>query len=326
MAHTIGYILETDDNITLEYTQMEFAPYFQPEWEYGVNEFASISDVNPNDFGSPDLVRCPSGTNYLYYLKTLYVPWQTTSFRVSVVIDGVEGNNSFAYDSYIPFVKTKRVGTEIYCTVLKNKKKEERTGNLTINYRSDESVSTTINIVQKPCEIELKLLSCMVNDGSNEREILIGSSSFEYQFDTLTDRTDCDKQSLVFELDIRGWRNKYFIKSVKEYFSVGEIDETYKLKNGKYYHRETKLVNGEVVTYYNEALVIDNIAYKYKNYDNGLSIKIDEDKKLRIANYGRIYMEENALYLITLANSDDINKTCTIKLTYANNPINLFVS
>ena len=325
MVHTIGYIIETDDDVRLEYSQSSFVPYSQPVWEYGVNEFDNISDVNPNDVDTPDLVRVINGSDYDYYYKTLFVPWGSVSFRVSVLVDGVEGSNSFVYDEYTTFIKTRKVGSEIYVNVQKNKRREKRDGNITISYRSDDSINRVIRIIQAPCDTKLKILSCEVNDGENIVEIPVASDTFEYQFDTLTDKTDFTKQSLKFTMDVRGLRNKFFVKSVREYVEVGEIDETYKYMDGKYYKRMQKYTNGNFVTYYAEATVIDNIAYTYRNYDNAFKVENPSNNTIVFTNFGRIFMENNAFYMITLANYDDINVTCEINLTYANNPTNLMI-
>ena len=322
MEHTIGYIIETDNDVRLEYVQAEYAPYYQPEWVQGVNDFSSITDVNPNEVGTPDLVRVTNGSDYTYYYKTLIVPWYTVNFRISVLIDGTEGNNSFVYDGYNSFVKTRRVGSEIYTTVQKNKHAEKREASITISYRSDDSVNTVVRIAQEPCDIKLKILTCEVNNGDNTVEYPVASDTFEYEFDTLTDKSDVQKQSLKFTMDVHGVRNRFFVKSIREYVEVGEIDQTYKYMDGKYYRRQQRYVDGDFVTYYAEAVVIDNMGYQMKNYDKAFHVETPNNNTVIFTNYGRVFLENNAFYLITLANYDDINTTCQIKITYANNPTN----
>lgn len=322
MQHTIGYIIETDDNVRLEYVQTSYTPYYQPVWEHGVNEFDDISDVDPNSVDTPYLVRVPNGVDYDYFLKTLRTPWSTTNFRIVVLIDGVEGNNSFVYDGYNSFVKTHRVSSEIYTTVQKNKYKTERDATITLSYRSDDGINTTIRILQEPCDIKLKILTCEINDGASIIEVPVASDSFEYQFDTLTDKSDYNKQSLRFTMDVHGVRNKFFVKCIKEYVEIGEIDQTYKYMNGKYYQRQQRYVDGDFVSYYAEAVVIDNIGYQLKTYDNAFQVETPDNNTVIVSNYGRVYLENNAFYLITLANYDDINTVCEIKITYANNPTN----
>ena len=323
--HTIGYIIESDDNVRLEYIQASYVPYYQPDWIHGVNDFDSISDVSADSTETPDLVRVVNGDDYNYYFKTLIVPWYETNFRISVLIDGVEGNNSFVYDGYNSFIKRRRVGSEIYTTVERNKKQEERDTTLTISYRSDDGVNRVLRISQEPCDISLKILSCEVNDGATTTTVPVASSTFEYQFDTLTDKTDYNKQTLAFTMDVHGYRKKFYVKSIREYVEVGEIDSTYKYMDGKYYKRNQKYVDGDFVSYYSEATVIDNMAYEMVRYDNAFHIETPDDNTVIINNYGRVYMENNAFYIVTLANYDDISTTCQIKLTYANNPENYLV-
>lgn len=324
MSHTIGYIIETNhiDDLRLEYLETSNVLYNQPTWIPGVNEFADISLVDPDDVESKDFVRVPDGDGgYTYYYKTLIVGQNTVDFRVSVVIDGDEGNNSFVYENNDSFVSTQRVATEIYVKVAKNKKRETRNSQIVISHRADPSVAVTLYIQQEARDIDIKILTCTV-DGV---EFPINSKNFEYQFDTLTDKTDVYEQTLDFTLELKGITNKFYVKSIKEYVQIGEIDSTYKYDNGKYYKRRQKLVKGNFVTYYAEVMVVDNMAYNLKKYDNAFKIVKPADNKLTISNYGRVYFEPDAFYIITLCNYDDINETCTIKLTYANNPINTLI-
>ena len=324
MNHTISYIIETNDNVRLQYVEMAYTPYYHPEWVHGINDFNSIGDVDPNEIGTPDIVRISDGSIYRYYHKTLIVPCSTVNFRVSVLIDGLEGNNSFVYDGYNTFLKTRRVGSEIYTTVQKNKRNEERTAEISISYSSDDTTNTVLRILQEPCNIKLKIISCEANNGNDTIVYPVASDTFEYEFDTLTSKSDVQKQSLKFTMDVHGVTNRFFVKSIREYVEVGEIDETYKYMDGKYYRRQQRYVDGDFVTYYAEATVIDNIGYQMKNYDKALYVDTPDNKTVIFTNYGRVFLENNAFYVITLANYDDINTTCQIKITYANNPSNYF--
>lgn len=317
MRHTIGYIIESDDNVWIDYVHSDSIPYTQPEWVEGVNEFADISQVDPYDYNTPVFVRVGDGNEWDYYFKTLHVPQTLTNFKISVLIDGVEGNTSFVYSGYNSFIQTKRVGSEIYTTVTRNNKKVERSGNIRINYSSDTTCATTVYITQEACEISLNMVGCNVDDNGEESYIPINSKDFTYTFDTLTEKTDGWEQRLTFDMDIQGIHKKYFIKSIKQYVEVGDIDNTYTYIDGKYYQRQQKLVNDGFVTYYAEVPVIGNKAYRIKPYDKGLKTVIGTDKSFTITNYGRMFLEANAFYVVTLANYDDISDTCNITLYYA---------
>lgn len=322
MAHTIQYIIETDDDVRLEYIESPYVPYFQPEWIEGVNDFNSIDDADPNNIDTPYLIRVSSSSGYAYYTKTLRLSWNTVNFRILILIDGAEGSNSFVYEGYNSFVKTKRVGSEIYATVQKNKHSESREAIINISYCSDDTINTTLRILQEPCDIQLKILTCEINNGNDTVEYAVASDAFEYEFDTLTDKSDIQKQSLKFTMDVHGITKRFFVKSIREYVDVGEIDETYKYMNGKYYRRQQRYIDGDFVTYYAEAVVIDNIGYQMKNYDKAFHIETPDNVTLILTNYGRVFLENNAFYIVTLANYDDINTTCQIKIKYANNPSN----
>jgi hypothetical protein len=320
MAHTMGYIIETDALVSMQYDKTLFVPATLPTWVPGVNEFASISMVDPYDYTTPDLVRVPVGGDYDYYFKTLHIPWFVTKFIISVTIDGVEGNGSFIYEGFNSFIKMRRVGSEIYCSAKMNKKRDERNAIITITHRSSDADFATVRVVQDPCDIRLNIISCLVDDGTTQTTVSVGSKTFDYVIDTLTDKTDCDKQSLAFTMDVSGVKNKYFVKSIKEYVELGPIDSTYRYMNGKFYRRAQKYVNGNFVTYYAEATVINNIAYELKNYDGAFSIEMLPGNVISFTSYGRVFMENNAIYQITLANYDDINETCEITIRYADNP------
>lgn len=317
MKHTLGYIIETDEDVALTYVETAYPPYYQPEWVRDVNEFDSIDDVDPNDVSTPELIRVQNGGGYTYYFKALRVPWNTVSFRISVLIDGVEGNSSFIYDGYETFVRARRVGSEIYTKIQKNKGKTERTSDIVISYRSDDSIQTRVRIIQEACDVSLKILSCEVDEGNTSTEYPVDSNTFEYELKTLTEKTDAVKQSLKITMDVRGIRNRFFVKSIKEYAEVGEIDNTYVYMDGKYYKKKQKYVDGDLVSYYSEAIVIDNMAYQLKTYDNAFHVEMQSNNVVVFSNYGRVFLDNNVFYLITLANYDDINTTCEIKLTYS---------
>ena len=320
VEHKIGYIIESDDDVRIEYVREEYEPYFQPEWVNGVNSFSNTDDVDPNSVDSPDLIRVSEDSGYGYYSKTLILPWKTANFRILVVIDGVEGNNSFVYEGYNTFIKTRRDSSKIYATVKDNRSHSNRSGAIRITHSSDANSSATLKILQDECDIRIGMLSCVVNGGE---EIPISPNLFEYEFDTLTGISDGKKEFIKIKVLATGVTNKFYIKSIKEYVAIGEIDNTYKYIDGKFYKSMLKWSNGNYVTYRAEALVIDNIGYQPKKYDNAFDIKMGTDSTITITNYGRVFMEPNATYIITLANYDDIDVTCEIRLVYKENPLNL---
>lgn len=316
MEHTLRYIIESDDDIVIRYVQLSYTPEVQPEWVYGVNDFDSIEDVDPENVDSPDIVRIHNDEEYDYYVKTLIVPYETTNFRICVVIDGVEGNGSFICENNSGFVTTKRVGSEIYTTVDINKTRTDRNTTVTINYRSDESINATVTVQQKPCDITLKMTSCEVDDGEEIYDILLNSDKFEYTFKPLTDKYSKKKQKLTFTMDVHGLTRTFYVKNIIKYSEIGEIDNTYKIINGEFYKRRQKLVNGEFVSYYDKAVVINNIGFQLTPYDDAFYVE-KNGNKVSFTNYGRVFMEENAFYVITLANNDDIDVTCKITLHYS---------
>lgn len=316
--HSIGYIIESDENIRVEYVQEENEPYFQPEWVEGVNAFNDIMDVDPYDAESPEMVRIGQNEPFSYYTKTLICGWTTTKFRICVTVDGMEGNASFRYDGYNTFIRTRRSSSDIYVTLDKNRTEEDRYGVITITHNSEPETVCNIKIKQEKCNLGLSFVSCTIEDGTNDAyEISIRSGSFEYVFEKLTDVQKTIPQSLLFSIIPTGITNRFYVKNISKYAVIGEIDSTYIFSGGKYYKDMPKISNGEYVTKRVEVKVFDNIAYKPAEYDGAFEISIKDNNTLLVRNYGRVYMEDDAIYVITLANYDNIKYTLEIVLRYA---------
>lgn len=318
--HILSYILETDDNVSLEYVLEEYEPYFQPEWEHGFNEFNDIGDVDPYSVDSPYMVRIDDGNNqYSYYTKTVIVPWKGASVRISVLIDGVEGNPSFRYEGYNGYIKTKKVGSEIYATISSNDDDEYREGNITVTHSSDKNAVTNVKIRQIGCDFNIGFLSCIINNGVNPPFETLPETSdvFEYTFNKLTAINEPNKQSISLSVMVNGVSNRFFIKNIDEYTCIGEIDDTYTYINGKYYKDMPKWVNGEYVTSRIEVMVVDNMVYYPQKYDNVFEINTNGSDLLTITNYGRVYMPDKVMYIITLSNYDKITNTCQLVLRYS---------
>lgn len=316
--HSIGYIIESDENIRVEYVQEENEPYFQPEWVEDVNAFNDITDVDPYDTESPEMVRIGQNEPFSYYTKTLICEWPMTKFRICVAIDGVEGNTSFRYDGYNSFIRTRRESSDIYVTLDKNKTEEDRYGVITITHNSEPETVCNVRIKQEKCNIGLSFLSCTIEDGTNDAyEMPIHTDSFEYTFEKLTDVQTPKKQSLSFSILPTGITNRFYVKNISKYAVIGEIDDTYTFSGGKYYKDMPKMSNGEYVTKRVEVKVLDNIAYNPAEYDGAFEISIKDNNTLLVTNYGRVYMEDDAIYVITLANYDNIKYTLEILMKYA---------
>ena len=60
-----------------------------------------------------------------------------------------------------------------------------------------------------------------------------------------------------------------------------------------------------------------NISYTKTKYNGDLKI-VNDRSTIEITNYGRCFLDIDAYYVITLANVDNLNETCTITLRYEN--------
>lgn len=325
MQHTIGYIINTDnDRIHLEYREMEYAPSVSIEWIDGVNSFSSLDEADPYEYDSAPIIRVVNGENITYYQRTLMLDEGINNFTVSVLIDGVEGKTSFIVEEYVPFLSHKVVGSEVYFSVSANKTQHKRYGTISFMHRANENINDILYIEQEECNISIMLEKCYADNGEYSVEYTINNNEFEYQFDTLTDKTDVNKQTLDFRLLLEGPHRSFFVKTIKQYVQIGEIDETYKYMDGEFYQRRQKLVKDRFVTYYAKVMVIDNMVYDLQSFDNGLKIE-KRDNNLLITNFGRTFLCDDSFYLITICNYDDVKSECTIKITYADNPINTVV-
>lgn len=325
MQHTIGYIINTDnDRIHLEYREMEYAPSVSIEWIDGVNSFSSLDEADPDEYDSAPIIRVVNGENITYYQRTLMLDEGINNFTVSVLIDGVEGKTSFIVEEYVPFLSHKVVGSEVYFSVSANKTQHKRYGTISFMHRANENINDILYIEQEECNISIMLEKCYADNGKYSVEYTINNNEFEYQFDTLTDKTDVNKQTLDFRLLLEGPHRSFFVKTIKQYVQIGEIDETYKYMDGEFYQRRQKLVKDRFVTYYAKVMVIDNMVYDLQSFDNGLKIE-KRDNNLLITNFGRTFLCDDSFYLITICNYDDVKSECTIKITYADNPINTVV-
>lgn len=325
MQHTIGYIINTDnDRIHLEYREMEYAPSVSIEWIDGVNSFSSLDEADPDEYDSAPIIRVVDGENITYYQRTLMLDEGINNFTVSVLIDGVEGKTSFIVEEYVQFLSHKVVGSEVYFSVSANKTQHKRYGTISFMHRANENINDILYIEQEECNISIMLEKCYANNGEYSVEYTINNNEFEYQFDTLTDKTDVNKQTLDFRLLLEGPHRSFFVKSIKQYVQIGEIDETYKYMDGEFYQRRQKLVKDRFVTYYAKVMVIDNMVYDLQSFDNGLKIE-KQGNNLLITNFGRTFLCDDSFYLITICNYDDVKSECTIKITYADKPINTVV-
>ena len=176
-----------------------------------------------------------------------------------------------------------------------------------------------IPVIQEYTPVRMRLLSYTYEGVDGEENGTINDVSFEYTFNWLTSKTSPDKEILEVEVLSTGSRNGYIIRDVSEYVYVGELDSSYTVSGttGNYYHT-TQTCDGENILMVSEEVIFDTLTegvYKKVKYNSDLKI-VKNKNFLKIINYGRCFLQDDAYYVITLSNVDDLNENVNIIIRY----------
>lgn len=315
--HTLSYYIETNnDEIRLEYREIQYTPA-SVIWQNGVNAFRYLNQVDPEEVGSPEYVRI--GLNeYAYYKKYLIVPVRETTFSIHVLVDGSEDNTSFNYDVFSDFMTCTTCGSEIIVSTKTNNDLLPKNSSFTIKHNTGNADNLYISVYQDYTHVQLAFESYTAESFGEVATGTIQGLTFEHTFKWLTEKTSPSSEKLTLELLVIGPRNRFFVKSIEKYDSLGELDDTYVYSNGGYFRVKQKYTDGEMVTYHDPVIVGDNgLVYDDVRYENDLDIVVSGNN-LVVTNYGRCFLSEDAFYVITLANSDDVTNVCTLTIRYEN--------
>ena len=316
MAHSIQYYINANHGpVGIQYQEIEFPPSLP----YVTVEH--ISDLDPDDYSSPDYAY--DSTDDKYYQRSVYISSDRTDFTMVVIIDGNYGNASFTCESILGIANVTKDGSEVIVHVGTNGTFNDITDTIKVYYTSSPEDCIYLPIHQSSLHTALVLDSYDFS-GCNRSlsNIPINGNSFEFTFDTLTDKHDCNIENLTFHITVAGTRNRFFVQNIEKYAYLEAFNtDSYTINNGKYYRNAQKYTNGQMVTYFKEVYVIDNNVYDKVKYDDIFKVHIDNIlRTLSITSYGRVFMEPGAFYVLTIANADRKSERCTIRINYSDNP------
>lgn len=313
----LSYIVETngENGVRVEYRILDYTPQ-NVVWDEN-NTFADASGFPEADaFNSPEYVRAGVNGNYSYYRRMITLPAKSVSFSLYVLSDGVR--IPFTCDIFGTFLSALQQGGSFLVTSKTNTSGFDRDSTVSVT-DSIYGVTLQIPVRQEYTPIRMALLSYAYEniEGSNEGDI--NSDEFEHTFHWLTDKTSPNKETLEIEVAVSGPRNGYVVRDISEYAYAGEIDENYVVSlNGGGVYETTQVCYGNGLLTSSEPVVFDQITqsiFKKVKYDNDLKV-VRDGRFVRITNYGRCFLQEDAYYVITLSNVDDLDDTAKIVVRY----------
>lgn len=322
MASHLSYVIETngENGVRLVYLPIGYAPSSVHQWENGVNSFASeepLPDADSQD--APTYVRRWNGDGWNYYRRTVVMPSKSAAFMLSVLVDGSEHNGGFTYDVFSSFMDTAMDGGLVSVTSRTNLDVSDREGTISVTDNTYGEL-LQVYVLQERTPIGLALATYRFIGLNGEDSGSISThGSFSYTFHWLTPKTSLDRESLEVTVAVTGPRNGFIVRDVSEYAYEGELDGNcvYSTETGKYYKIRQRCVDGGLETVYDE-IVFDPDAqavYSKVKYGNDLNI-VKSGDVVTITSYGRCFLQDDAYYIITLSNVDDLETSCEIIIRY----------
>ena len=320
MAPHISYVVETngENGVNVVYYPLETPPH-SIEWIIGVNSFGISQNLpDPEDYNSPEYVRKADFNGYMYFVRTIMLPPKSSSFLLSVLVDGTEQNGFFMYEVFGQRVDVKQYNGALMVSVPTNLSLENKY--YTINLKASRYTETAeVHIVQEYTHLHLSLKSFVSSGLYGEDEGDINQLTYDHDFHWLTQKTSIDSENIKFFVKAIGPRNGFYVKRIKEYAYAGLLDWRfiYSPQTHKYYEIVQEFSGGELHRNYVEVIYnqYNGSVYREVNYNDDLKIEKFDDSII-VTNYGRCFMQDDAYYVITLANADDSNVTATITINY----------
>lgn len=313
----LSYIVETngENGVTVLYHILDYIPQ-DVVWN-STNTIQEGSDLpDPVLSVSPEYVRRMENGLYVYYRRVIFMPSKSATFSLYVLSD--EAHVEYTYESYSSFLTLFRQGDALLVKSKTNVSGDNLNG--VISIVSNLSGETfIIPVIQEYTPVRMRLLSYTYEGVDGEENGTINDVSFEYTFNWLTSKTSPDKEILEIEVLSTGSRNGYIIRDVSEYVYAGELDSSYTVSGttGNYYHT-TQTCDGENILMVSEEVIFDTLTegvYKKVKYNSDLKI-VKNKNFLKIINYGRCFLQDDAYYVITLSNVDDLNENVNIIIRY----------
>ena len=314
----LSYLIETNENngVEIEYRQIDYIPE-GITWD-STNTLESEDDLSDLDIGvSSEYVRCGNDNDgYVYYRCMITMPAKSSTFLLRVLSDGAV--TTFSYEVYGSRLSCLMQGDALVVTSKTNVSGYDMQSAISVVCNANGE-TLTIPILQEYVPIRIELVSYEYDGqyGSGYGEI--HDVSFEYTFNWLTSKTSTNKETLTVDVWASGPRNGFVILDVSEYAYYGELDNTYtvSMNNGSAYQMAISCDNENPSMELTE-MVYDTYSegvYRKVRYNNDLKIMRDGNS-LSITNYGRCFLEDDAYYVVTLANADNFRDTVSIIIRY----------
>jgi hypothetical protein len=224
----------------------------------------------------------------------------------------------YTYEAYSSFLTFFRQGEALLVVSKTNTSGSDKNGVISV-FPNNGAPSFQIQIMQDYTPVKLKLISFEYEDSDGGSIGPIDNVSYEHTFHWLTSKESPDKEWVDIDVCPTGPRNGFIVRDVSEFVYSGELDESYMYSQseGKYYHITTVCNNGNILMADEEAIFDTQTesVYRKVKYNSDLNITRNGNV-LRITNYGRCFLQNNAYYVITLSNVDDLSETCVIVVIY----------
>lgn len=313
----LTYIVETngENGVEIEYLQIEYVPQ-DVVWDSN-NTFQENEELPDADsFDNPEYVRRMEEGDYAYYRRMVHLPAKSATFSLYILSDGVRINYTFT--EYSDFIITVRQGDSILVKSRTNVSGTGRNGDISV-VSNLNGQTLIVPLFQDYEPVRMRLLSYHYENADGDGTGLINSNTFEHTFHWLTEKTSPNKETLEVEVLSTGPRNGYIIRDVSEYAYAGELDNSYMYSESTdIYYQTVQTCDGDTLLMVDEEVIFDTSTegvFKKVKYDNDLKI-IRDGNHVRITNYGRCFLQEDAYYVITLSNVDDLEETASIVVRY----------
>lgn len=312
----MSYIVETngENGVNLYYNLLDYTPQ-EVVWD-SENTIPEGSDLPDAELPvSPEYVRRMENEEYKCYRRTIFMPSKSETFSLYPLVDGTLAG--YTYEQYSSFLTVSRQGEALLVKSSTNVFGGNRNGTISILFNIGGE-NLFVPIVQDYQPVRITLLSYSYENIDMDDSGRIDDIIFEHTFHWLTAKTSPNKEALKIEVLSTGPRNSYIISDVSKYVYVGELNESYVVSGVENYYQTEQLCEGDNVYMGLERVIFNPLTEGvYKKIEYNSDLKIDKNGSiLSIINYGRCFLQDDAYYVITLSNVDDLDETASIVIKY----------
>jgi len=313
----LSYVVETngENGVHVFYDALEYTPQ-NIVWDE-TNTIPPGEDLpDPELADSQDYVRRMENDAYVYYLRSVYMPSKSATFSLYVFYNNAP--IQYTYEVYTSFLTFFKQGDALLIKSSTNLSGNKRNGIITIisNLNGEK---TFIPVVQDYTPIRLRLVSYEYENSDASSNGTLNDVNYTHTFHWLTEKNAPEKEALEIGVLPSGPRNGYIIREVREFVRYGDLDSScaFSSETGTYYKSIVSSI-GEKLVIVDEDVVFDvrtEGVYRETKYKADLKI-IRDGNMVKITNYGRCFLQDDAYYVIILSNVDDLQETATIVIRY----------